>query len=98
MPSTNFILVSFHALDVVVGEEDLPSLRLSSRSVLYWLQAFSCRHYRVSTPAGVLEACLAPDRLSFTTPTENSHLHAPPAEAARIHTKKAHHTQNASVP
>ena len=37
----------------------MPSLRLSSRSVLYWLQAFSCRHFRVSTSAGVLDVSCA---------------------------------------
>jgi hypothetical protein len=52
-----------------VRQEGFSSPRLSevsSRSVLYWLQAFSCRHYRVSTSAGVVLRTGLPDRDSFT--------------------------------
>lgn len=41
-----------------------PSLRLSRRSVLYWVQTFSSRNYRVSTPAGILVWLLRRIRLS----------------------------------
>lgn len=40
--------------------------RLSSRSVLYWSQAFSHRHYRVSTPAGIALRTRPPDRNYYT--------------------------------
>lgn len=40
------------------------SLQLSRRSVLYWVQTFSSRNYRVSTPAGILVWLLRRIRLS----------------------------------
>ena len=66
-------------------ERRVPSLRLSRRSLLYWLQAFSCRHYRVSSPAGILPTTVAPDSWHLASTSGGrriTHLHQVPSHVS----------------